>query len=68
MSDTEARLTTRSQLEASYTSFVAESQDQIRYALVAAHGLERGMEAAAEALTYAWEHWARLEPMDNPAG
>ena len=61
-------MTTRSQLEESYTSFVAESQDGIRYALVAAHGRERGMEAAAEALTYAWEHWERIEPMANPAG
>lgn len=61
-------MSTRSRLEETFTSFVGESQDGIRFALVAAHGRERGMEAAAEALTYAWEQWERIEPMANPAG
>jgi RNA polymerase sigma-70 factor (ECF subfamily) len=26
------------------------------------------LDAAADALAYAWEHWDRLEAMDNPVG
>jgi RNA polymerase sigma-70 factor (ECF subfamily) len=36
--------------------------------LVAAYGPEVGLDAASEALAYAWEEWPRLEAMDNPAG
>jgi RNA polymerase sigma factor (sigma-70 family) len=35
---------------------------------VAKLGWERGREATAEALAYAWEHWARVATMANPAG
>ena len=37
-------------------------------ALVARFGFEAGREAAAEALTYAWEHWDRVGRMANPNG
>jgi RNA polymerase sigma-70 factor (ECF subfamily) len=36
--------------------------------LVAAYGRERGNDAAAEALGYAWEHWSRIAAMENPMG
>jgi DNA-directed RNA polymerase specialized sigma24 family protein len=36
--------------------------------LVAAYGTERGREAAAEALAFAWEHWPMVRSMKNPAG
>jgi DNA-directed RNA polymerase specialized sigma24 family protein len=36
--------------------------------LAAAVGQQRGAEATAEALAYGWEHWDRLEAMDNPCG
>jgi DNA-directed RNA polymerase specialized sigma24 family protein len=35
---------------------------------VAAYGLDRGQEALAEALAYAWEHFGSLQEMQNPAG
>ncbi len=54
--------------EESFTLFVRATQDRLRHALVAGHGHERGREAAAEALTYAWQHWDRIGDMDNPAG
>jgi RNA polymerase sigma-70 factor (ECF subfamily) len=54
--------------EETYTDFVRCHQDAVRHALVAAHGLEAGREAAAEALSYGWEHWDRVRGMDNPAG
>jgi DNA-directed RNA polymerase specialized sigma24 family protein len=36
--------------------------------LIAAYGLERGREAACEALAFAWEHWDQLREADNPVG
>ncbi len=52
----------------SFTAFVTEIQDRVRYALVASHGPQRGLEASAEAFSYAWEHWGKVEAMENPAG
>ena len=52
----------------SFTIFVKKIEPQLRHALVAVFGQEQGREATAEALTYAWEHWHRVEAMENPAG
>ena len=41
---------------------------RVRRALVAAYGAEVGSEAAADAMAYAWEHWEKVQGMDNPAG
>ena len=51
-----------------FTAFFAEAEPRLRRALVAAYGPERGREAASAALAYAWEHWERVETMDNPIG
>ena len=48
--------------------FVKEIEPRLREALSAALGSDRGREATAEALAYAWEHWDRVREMDNPAG
>lgn len=56
------------QLDESFTAFVKESEPRLRHALVAAFGQERGLEATAVALAYAFEHWDRIENMENPAG
>lgn len=53
---------------AEFERFVLVAEPRLRRALVAAYGSERGREAAAEALAYAWEHWERLRGMDNPIG
>ena len=37
-------------------------------ALVAWCGVDVGTEATADAMAYAWEHWAELAVMDNPGG
>ncbi len=55
-------------MQETYSSFVEEVQDRLRHALVAHFGLETGREAAADALAYGWEHWDRIQTMDNPAG
>jgi DNA-directed RNA polymerase specialized sigma24 family protein len=52
----------------SFTRFVRGFEPRLRIALAAAIGQERGAEAAAEALAYGWEHWDRIEEMDNPCG
>ena len=54
--------------DATFTAFMRDTQDRVRYALVAGYGADRGREAAAEAFAYAWEHWERVGTMENPAG
>ncbi len=51
-----------------FAGFVQERGPGLKHALMAALGTEMGMEAAAEALAYGWEHWDRVSVMDNPAG
>ena len=51
-----------------YTAFVEDTQPRLRQALVARFGPDEGSEATAEALAYGWEHWERIERMENPAG
>ena len=36
--------------------------------MTARFGVEVGREATAEALLYGWQHWDRVESMDNPVG
>jgi RNA polymerase sigma-70 factor (ECF subfamily) len=52
----------------SFESFVRETGPRLRLALISAYGPEVGSEATAEALAYGWEHWGRLQEMENPAG
>jgi DNA-directed RNA polymerase specialized sigma24 family protein len=51
-----------------FDSFVARCGPDLRRVLVARYGLEVGLEAAADALAYAWERWARVGAMANPTG
>jgi RNA polymerase sigma factor (sigma-70 family) len=53
---------------AAFEAFFRESEPKLRRALVAAYGPELGRDAAAEAFTYAWEHWERLSGMANLPG
>jgi RNA polymerase sigma-70 factor (ECF subfamily) len=55
-------------LVASFTDFVKEVEPRLRRGLAVAFGIELGAEATAEALAYGWEHWERIEGMENPAG
>ncbi len=48
--------------------FLPFAKPQLRIALVAAFGPQRGLEAATDALAYAWEHWDRVRAAANPAG
>jgi RNA polymerase sigma-70 factor (ECF subfamily) len=52
--------------EIGFEAFVARFSPRLRRALVAAYGSERGADATAEALAYAWEHWPRVSGMEHP--
>ena len=52
----------------SFSTFVRETGPGIKHALMAALGSDTGSEATSEALAYGWEHWERVETMDNPGG
>ena len=51
-----------------FEGFVREVEPQLRIALVSVFGQDRGRDAAAAALAWAWEHLDRVKDMDNPAG
>lgn len=51
-----------------FSVFFADAEPRLRRALIATYGVERGREAAAEALAYAWQHWERIRVMDNAIG
>ena len=51
-----------------FAAFFADAEPRLRRALVAVYGPERGRDAAAEALAYAWQHWERVREMDNAVG
>lgn len=51
-----------------FESFAEEVGPRLRHALVAMYGLDVGMDAAADALAYGFEHWGRVSAMSNPSG
>lgn len=53
---------------ASFEAFVRASEERLRIALTAAYGQVDGRAAAVDALSWAWEHWPRLQSMANPLG
>lgn len=48
-----------------FETLVADVEPRLRRALVATYGFDRGREATAEALGWAWEHRGRLQRVDN---
>ena len=51
-----------------FTRFVKEVEPRLSYAFYAAYGPEVGADVTAESLAYAWEHWAQVRSIENPAG
>ena len=51
-----------------FEPFAEEVGPRLRHALVAAYGVDVGVDAAADALAYGFEHWARVSSMTNPSG
>lgn len=54
--------------DSSFETFVKDVEPRLREGLSAALGSDRGREATADALAYAWEHWERVSGMENPVG
>src|SRR5580658_1489356 len=54
--------------EATFRQFVPTVEPVLRTALVGVYGPDRGVEATAEALAFAWEHWDEVKALSNPAG
>lgn len=52
----------------SFDTFAATEGERLRRALVARYGVDVGNDVCADALAYAWEHWERVEAMDNRVG
>jgi len=48
-----------------FETFVYEVEPSLRRALVAALGFERGRDATAEALAWAWQNFSRVKELDN---
>jgi RNA polymerase sigma-70 factor (ECF subfamily) len=51
-----------------FEEFVGDARISLARAFTAAYGPERGQEALAEAMAYAWTHFDELRAMDNPVG
>ena len=51
-----------------FEAFFANVEPRLRHALVAAYGSDAGSEAAAEALSWAYEHWDQMCGVDSPVG
>lgn len=60
--------TTSQEAKAEFTSFVSDSEPNLRRALTAWYGGDVGREALAETLAWAWQEWDRVSNMDNAAG
>jgi DNA-directed RNA polymerase specialized sigma24 family protein len=54
--------------EVDFRTFVATTEPRLHRALAASLGWDRGRDATAEALAYAWEHWSKVRALSNPAG
>jgi DNA-directed RNA polymerase specialized sigma24 family protein len=54
--------------EAGFNGFVADAEPRLRRAFTLLRGADVGADATAEALAWAWEHWAELREMGNPVG
>jgi DNA-directed RNA polymerase specialized sigma24 family protein len=52
----------------SFTIFAKDAEPRLRHALCSAFGQDRGREATSDALAFAWEHWERVQHLDNPVG
>ena len=49
-----------------FTTFFEDVEPRLRHALVAAYGSDAGSDAAAEALSWAYEHWDRMQGIQSP--
>jgi DNA-directed RNA polymerase specialized sigma24 family protein len=53
---------------ADFEAFFGATEPRLRRAFAAAYGADRGAEALAEAMAWAWEHWQDAQRMPNAIG
>ena len=53
---------------ADFERFFGEAEPRLRRAFAAAFGSDRGSDALAEAMAWAWEHWGDVQRMSNAIG
>jgi RNA polymerase sigma factor (sigma-70 family) len=58
----------RESVDQDFEGFFTDAEPRLRRALVAMLGPQRGREATAEALSYAWENWVHVQQLANPIG
>jgi RNA polymerase sigma factor (sigma-70 family) len=51
-----------------FEQFTDTARPNLQRALVARYGVQIGVEATADAMAYAWEHWAKVRTMENAIG
>jgi RNA polymerase sigma factor (sigma-70 family) len=51
-----------------FPSFFTDAEPRLRRAFASLYGRDRGADATAEALAYAWENWERIRTMERPLG
>jgi DNA-directed RNA polymerase specialized sigma24 family protein len=54
--------------QSEFSAFVQRTEPRLLQALVATYGAVDGREAAVDALSWAWEHWDRLDGVGNQVG
>lgn len=59
---------TGSDAEEAFTAFARELEPRLRAALVARFGATRGREATVDTISWAWEHWDRVQSTENAGG
>jgi DNA-directed RNA polymerase specialized sigma24 family protein len=51
-----------------FAAFVTDAEPRLKRAFTLLRGADVGADATAEALAWAWEHWAEVQAMGNPVG
>lgn len=51
-----------------FEGFLVRVEERLRLALIASYGPDDGQAAAWDALSWAWEHWDRVQTLANPVG
>lgn len=58
----------RSAEPAAFTEFARRIEPRLRYALAGCLDADLARDATQEALVYAWNHWNKIERLENPGG
>lgn len=51
-----------------FGAFVQSAGPRLRRVMTSQYGVDVGCDSTDSALAWAWEHWDRVEAMENPAG